>query len=74
MKTRIIGLFVFGFVVMAGCAKQPAEVSKGVEKVEAETRAEAARKEMDVAPKTFQNRDYFKRNDAPPPPASSPAR
>jgi len=47
-------------LVAGGCADREAE---------AKARAEAARKEMDALPKTFQTRDYFKKNEPTPSPA-----
>jgi hypothetical protein len=49
-------------LLMSGCTDREAEARRVKEEAEAKARAEAARKEMDALPKTFQTPDYFKKN------------
>lgn len=59
------------FLGLAGCSDRKAEAKKAQEDAQAKARAEAARKEMEQLPKTFQTPDYFKKNE-PTKPADSP--
>lgn len=56
---------------LSGCSDRKAELQKAQEENQAKARAEAAHKEMDQLPKTFQTPDYFKKNE-PTKPADSP--
>ena len=58
-------------LVAPGCSDRNAEAKKAQEDAQAKARAEAARKEMEQLPKTFQTPDYFKKNE-PTKPADSP--
>lgn len=49
-------------LLVSGCTDREAEARRVKEEAEAKARAEAARKEMDALPKTFQTPDYFKKN------------
>lgn len=63
MKTRLfIGLLLV-VLLASGCTDREAEARRAREDAEAKARAEATRKEMEAAPKTFKSRDYFKKNE-----------
>ncbi len=66
-----IWILCVALVGLAGCSDRKAEVKKAQEDAQAKARAEAARKEMEQLPKTFQTPDYFKKNE-PAKPADSP--
>jgi hypothetical protein len=69
MKTRSTIFFSVAVLLAAsGCTDREAQARKAKEDAEAKARAEAARKEMEAAPKTFQSRDYLKKNE----PAKTP--
>jgi hypothetical protein len=55
----IVAVLAFG---LAGCAERKAQ-EKARQDAEAKARADAARKEMEALPKTFQTPDYFKKNE-----------
>jgi hypothetical protein len=57
-------------LLLGACTDREAEARRAKEEAEAKARAAAARKEMDALPKTFQSRDYFKKNTPPAKPAS----
>ena len=59
-KMLVGGLFMA--LLVTGCTDREAEARRIKEEAEAKARAEAARKEMDALPKTFQTPDYFKKN------------
>ncbi|HVZ65047.1 MAG TPA: hypothetical protein VG936_10785 [Lacunisphaera sp.] len=63
-------------LAFSGCSDRKAEVQRKQD-ADAKARAEAARKEMEKLPKTFQTPDYFKKNEPAkpaenPPPSKSP--
>lgn len=65
MKTSTIltVLFVASFAFV-GCADRAEEEARQAqEAAETKARADAARKEMETLPKTFQSRDIFKQNE-----------
>ena len=66
-----ISILCVALVGLAGCSDRKAEAKKAQEDAQAKARAEAARKEMEQLPKTFQTPDYFKKNE-PTKPADSP--
>jgi len=63
MKTHIIVGVLLAIMLAAGCSDREAEARRDREDAEAKARAEAARKEMEAAPKAFKSRDYFKKNE-----------
>lgn len=72
MKAPIItGILLMTVLFISGCADREAEAKRVREEAEAKARAEAARKEMEAAPKVFKNRDYLKKVDDAPKPAES---
>ncbi len=50
-------------LLVTGCTDREAEARRAREEADAKARAEAARKEMEAAPKAFESRDYFKKNE-----------
>ena len=66
-----IWILYVALVGLVGCSDRKAEVKKAQEDAQAKARAEAARKEMEQLPKSFQTPDYFKKNE-PTKPADSP--
>ena len=58
-------------LVAGGCSDREAEARRMRDEAEAKARAEAARKEMEAAPKVFKNRDYLKKVDDAQKPAES---
>jgi hypothetical protein len=50
-------------LLVGGCRDRDAEARKAKEDADAKARADAARKEMETAPKVFKSRDYFKQNE-----------
>ncbi|MFT3783712.1 MAG: hypothetical protein QM790_16995 [Nibricoccus sp.] len=71
MKTMLIAGGVLLALFATACTDREAEARRVKEEAEAKARAEAARKEMDALPKTFQTPDYFKRNKPAQKPAAS---
>jgi hypothetical protein len=63
MKTRIVIGLSLAMLSSAGCSDRAAEAREVRAEAEAKARAEAARKEMEAAPKTFKSRDYLKENE-----------
>lgn len=63
MKTTLKIGALAAVILMVGCADREAEARRAREDAEAKARAEAARKEMEALPKTFQTPDYFKKNE-----------
>jgi len=67
LKTWLcLSLFLLG-----ACTDHQAEARRAKEEADAKARAAATRKEMDALPKTFQSRDYFKKNAQPSKPSTS---
>lgn len=58
-------------VILAGCAKHPAE-STPSEDAATKARAEAAQKEMETLPKAFSSPQFFQRADGSPTPTQQP--
>jgi len=50
-------------ILAGGCTDRNAEERRARDEAEARARAEATLKEMEAAPKAFQSRDYFKKNE-----------
>ena len=73
MKNRLIIGFSLVVLLTSGCTDREAEVRKAKEDADAKARAEAARKEMEVVPKVFKSRDYFKKNEPEKKPDPAPA-
>lgn len=63
MKTHVVIGLLLAILVSTGCRDREAEARKVRDEAEAKSRAEAARKEMESAPKAFRSRDYFKKNE-----------
>ena len=73
MKARALIPFCFMLHLVSGCTFRNPEAKPPV-RPEDKARAEAARREMDVLPTTFQTPDFFKKNDSETKSGAAPAK
>lgn len=63
MKPTLILVVLISAALAAGCTDKATATQAAQDDAAARARAEALKKEMDAAPKTFTNRDIFKKNE-----------
>ena len=74
MNSYLIIGFSCATLLLLGCSVGEAENNKVKSDKDAQVRAEAARKEMELLPKTFRTPDYFKKNEPEQKAVVSPAK